>query len=293
MIGIHLHNSVAARPSSTQNAPDERRAGSLFRSTGYFVGLVTCVLLVASPLRSQDAPLSGAQRATRAQLAGRVAEIEQRLASNDRKLDRSRNQAEIAAIKSRLQDGDFRVGNQFVVTTTTDQVRVDTASVRDSLLVAIATLPDISLKGVLRSELNDRLSQHVARFLRNATVRTNVLTRVSIVGAVARPGFFLASPDRPISELLMLAGGPTADANVNELEVTRSGRKIFSVKDSRRALKEGRTLEQIDLQSGDEVRVSARRRINWQAVIQVFLLVSTLFFAVIQFLQFYYRQQSQ
>ncbi len=254
---------------------------------------VSCLVITPASLRSQESPVAGAQRATRAELAARVAQLEQRIALNERGLDRTRVLTEISATKQRLQDGDFRVGDQFVVTIRTSDVKADTASVRDSLLVAIYNLPDVSLRGVLRSELNERLSAHVARFLRDASVRTNVLTRVSMVGAVARPGFYLASPDKPMSDLLMLAGGPAVDAKLDELEVSRGGRKVLAAKDSKRAIKEGRTLEQVDIQSGDEVRVPQRRRVNWQAILSIIGVATTLFFAVVQFLRLYYDSQDE
>lgn len=153
---------------------------------------------------------------------------------------------------------------------------------------SIFDLPDLSVKGVLRSELGERLSSHVARYLRNATVRVNVLTRVGIFGAVQVPAYYYASPDRPVSELVTLAGGARADANLNQLEIERGGRKILSSKESKTALKSGRTLEQLDVQSGDDVRIPAKRKINWQVVIQLFFIVSSLFFAFIQFIQWYY-----
>jgi protein involved in polysaccharide export with SLBB domain len=201
--------------------------------------------------------------------------------------------AELAAVRMRLQQGDFRVGDRFVITLRQDSVRSDTASVRDSLKVSVANLPDASLAGVLRSELDEWMTSHVARYLRNVSVRTSVLTRVAILGAVRTPGFYYASPDRPISDLVMVAGGPAEQANLNELEVSRGTAKLLSVKDSRKAVKDGRTLEQLDVQSGDEVKIPIKKKINWQIVIQSMLVVSSLFFAGLQFLQWYYNRQDQ
>jgi protein involved in polysaccharide export with SLBB domain len=260
-------------------------------------GFALVASLAAAAVAQESVP-AGLQRATRAQLADRVAELERQLATGTRGLDRNRALAEIAGIRRRLEQGDFPVGTQFVLTlTTAEQVRADTVSVRDSLLVSIATqvgtLPDASVKGVLRSELNDRLSAHVARYLRNAQVRVNVLTRITISGAVGSPGIYSVSPDRPVGELIMIAGGPALNAKLDEVEISRSGRKVLSSKDSKRALKEGRTLDQLDVQSGDDVRVPAKRRINWSAILQVLAIASTLFFALIQFLQFYYSRQDE
>ena len=256
--------------------------------------LLTVALASAAPVRAQNTPLGGAQRATRAALAERVAQLEQQSSSGSLSGSvKNRATSELAAIRMRLQQGDFRVGDRFVITLRQDSVRSDTASVRDSLMVSVVNLPDVSLTGVLRSELDERMTVHVARYLRNVSVRTSVLTRVAILGAVRTPGFYYASPDRPISDLVMVAGGPVDQANLNELEVSRGSTKLLSVKDSRKAVKDGRTLEQLDVQSGDEVKIPIKKKINWQLVTQSLLVFSTLFFAGLQFLQWYYNRQEQ
>lgn len=235
---------------------------------------------------------AGPQRASRAQLSERIATLETQLAGNTLKGSaRSAAQAEVGAIRLRLQSGDFRVGDRFVLTLRQDVERTDTVSVRDSLKAAVLNLPEINLAGVLRSELEDRMSSHVARFLRNASVKTSVLTRVAVTGAVLRPGFIYVAPDRPINDLVTLAGGPAPTANLDQIVVSRGSIELLSAKASKKVVKEGRTLESLDVQSGDEVRVPTKRKINWQLVIQLFFIVSSLFFAFIQFLQWYYGRQ--
>lgn len=258
---------------------------------GAIFAMIVCTVDRAD---AQSTPIAGAQRATRMQLAERLAQLEQQSGGGALSgAAKTQAMAELSALRSRLQQGDFRVGDRFVITLRQDSVASDTASVRDSLKVSVANLPDVSLSGVLRSELDERMSAHVARFLRNVTVRTSVLTRVAILGAVRTPGFYYASPDRPMSDLVMVAGGPAELANLNELEVTRGSVKVMKSKDSRRAVKEGRTLEQLDVRSGDEVRIPLTRKINWQTVIQLAFVFSSLFFASLQFLQWYYNRQDQ
>jgi protein involved in polysaccharide export with SLBB domain len=268
------------------------------RPLRYIVRVALLVLAIASwsvpDVEAQvvDVVPSGPQRATRAELTELVATLEARLAANARGVDRNRTMAELAAVKQRLVDGDFRVGNQFVVTIVSPAMNgSDTVSVRDSLLVTLPKIPDVSLKGVLRSELNEKLSTHVARYLREAQVRANVLTRITITGAVQKPGIYSPSPDRPIGELMMLAGGPVPDAKLDQLEISRSGRKVLSIKDSKKALREGRTLDQLDVRPGDEVLIPQKRRINWSQVLQAVGIAVTLIFAVISFLRLYYEQQ--
>ncbi|WP_337171440.1 SLBB domain-containing protein [Gemmatimonas aurantiaca] len=248
----------------------------------------------AGPLSAQTPVGSVAtmQRASRADLAARVTQLEQQVASGALK-GKSAEQAnrEIAEIKTRLLAGDFQVGDRFVITARMDSVRADTASVRDSLKVTVLNLPDITIAGVLRSELDERINAHVARYVRNVTVRTSVLTRVAILGAVARPGFYYAPPDRPVSDMVMLAGGPVQNANLNEFEVYRARARMLSAKESRNAVRNGTTLEQLDIRSGDEFRIPQKRKINWQLVIQLVFILSSLLFALINFLKWYYDRQ--
>ncbi|WP_158514720.1 polysaccharide biosynthesis/export family protein [Gemmatimonas phototrophica] len=249
-------------------------------------------MLATFPLQAQEASPSGAQRASRAELAERISTLERQVAGSALKKDaRAKAMAEVAAIKARLQSGDFKVGDRFVLTIRQDSVRSDTVAVRDSLKVSILNIPDVTLEGVLRSELDARINSHVARYLRNVDTRTLILTRVSILGAVQRPGFYYAVPDRPLSDLVTLAGGPAPNAKLTELEVNRGSASVVKSKDSKRYLKEGRTLEQADVQSGDDVHIPQKRKINWQLAVQMLFILSSLTFAFINFLRWYYDRE--
>lgn len=255
----------------------------------FFVAL----LVAAQSISAQPTATAGPQRATRAELAAMAAAAEVNIRSGSLKGGKlTEEKARLAAIKERLEKGDFRVGDRFVVTLRHDAVRLDTASVRDSLMVSLFALPDFTVAGVLRSELDTKLNTHVSTYLRNATVRANVLTRISIFGAVGSPGFYYAAPDRPLSDVLTLAGGVTAEAKLSQVEVFRGKTRRLSAKESQKVLESGATLEQLDIQSGDEVRVPAKRkRIPFQAFVQLLFVISTLFFATLQFLQWYYNRQ--
>lgn len=246
---------------------------------------------VAQAQNSDDAH-AGFQRASRTDLAARIAQLEQQLASGSLKGKKaSAAEEEIAGIRSRLENGDFQVGDRFVFTVRMDSVRVDTASVRDSLKVAVLALPDMSLKGVLRSELDERLNAHIARYIKNASARTNVLTRIAVLGAVRSPGYYYTSPDRPVGDIVMLAGGPTPTAKMNQVEAYRAGKRLFSSKEVQEVIRSGETLEQLDIRSGDEFRFPEKRRLDWWAITRMLLMVSSLLIGAINFLKWYYDQQ--
>lgn len=272
----------------SKGAPMRRLMATAATSAALLVG----VLPTAATAQSLEAGVGSLQRATRADLAARVAQLEQQVSSGQLKgKDAEQAKKDIVAIQGRLSAGDFQVGDRFVITARMDSIRADTASVRDSLKVSVLNLPDLSISGVLRSELDERLNAHVARYVRNVTIRTNVLTRVAVLGAVRMPGFYYASPDRPVSDMVMLAGGPAPQANLDQFEVYRARTRLLGTKESRNAVRSGATLEQLDIRSGDEFRIPEKRKINWQMVLQLFLILSSLLFAVVNFLKWYYDRQ--
>ncbi|MCU0634597.1 MAG: SLBB domain-containing protein, partial [Gemmatimonadaceae bacterium] len=178
------------------------------------------VAVAAVHAQTPPARVASAASATRAELSARATALEQMLASA-RGDARERPMRELATVRSRLTEGDFRVGDRLLVVLTRDSAVADTAAVRDSLLVTIANLPELSVRGVLRSELSDRLRDHVGKYIRNPQVRASLLTRISISGGVARPGFFAVPPDRPLTELVMVAGGPVPGAALDRIELIR------------------------------------------------------------------------
>lgn len=264
------------------------------RAFRFWASLVSLGLAAAPfPARAMQAvEVPNRQMATRTELSERLAAMEKQAGDPSAKKDaKARALAETTEIRKRLAEGDFQVGDRFTYTIVLDTVSSDTASVRSGQVASISNLPDVRLKGVLRSELNELLKTHVSTYVKNATVRSLVLTRVSVLGAVLRPGYYYASPDRAITELVMLAGGPAVDANLAQIEVRRDNKTLLSAKDSKEAVKEGRTLEQVDIRSGDEVTIPTKKRVNWQAIIQLLLVLSSAVFAFFQFISWYYSRQ--
>jgi protein involved in polysaccharide export with SLBB domain len=109
----------------------------------------------------------------------------------------------------------------------------------------------------------------------------NALTRVSVVGAVGRPGFYFLDPDRLLTDAITAAGGPGLNADLERTTVRRDGREIIGQKNARQALREGRTLDQLMIRSGDVITVDVKKERNWGTVAQIGLLVLTSLLAVI------------
>jgi uncharacterized membrane protein len=47
----------------------------------------------------------------------------------------------------------------------------------------------------------------------------------------------------------------------------------------------------VDIRSGDEVRIPTKKKVNWQAIIQLLLVLSSAVFAFFQFVSWYYARK--
>jgi hypothetical protein len=170
-------------------------------------------------------------------------------------------------VRYRLEQGDFREGDRVVVKVQGTGGFSDTLVVRTGDVLPIPQMGELPLTGVLRSEINDRLKAHVAKYLRDPVVQAIPLVRLGVLGSVGRPGFYYTAADLPLSDVLMEAGGPTADADVGKISIKRKGQEIIDPENSSVALSRGMSLDTMHLQAGDEIDVGRKREFNWGIII--------------------------
>ena len=268
---------------------------------GLAAGVYTMLVALGTPLAAQQlgaqnsappaaAPAPQAERevkadtpdATRAELTTLLEQVQVRASDASlRPGDRTQAQNDVAAIRRRLEFGDFQAGDRFHLTFVADSVRRAELIVREGADVEFGALPPLSLKGVLRSELQTAIVRHLSRFYRAPEVRVQLLTRLLISGSVTRPGSYAMPPDIPLSDAMMAAGGPLPSANPDKIVVMRGGREIINETGFRRAVKDGQTIDQAGLQPGDEIRVPDRPRRNWTQFATFGLMGVSVFTAVL------------
>jgi hypothetical protein len=201
--------------------------------------------------------------------------------------EQNHRSGEAFLLRNRLQHGDFQDGDRIVVQLLgsvplagTNQMS-DTITVRAGKMLPLPRMDDLALEGVLRSELNDRLSSHLAKYLRDSTARATPLLRVAVLGQVGRPGFYYTPADVLLSDVLMLAGGPGGDANLNDMTIRRSGETIWNAQDTRTAVTDGLSLDRLHLRAGDEIYVPPNSHFNWSSVLQAGAIVASLAVTII------------
>jgi len=186
------------------------------------------------------------------------------MASSSAYSNRMREGAERDAgvIRARLNDGDFRVGDQITLVVEGEPNLSGDYPVEGGPRISLPGLGTISLNGVLRSELESHLTKELSRFLQNPVVRAQPRVRISVQGAVGSPGFFTVPADMLLSELLMHAGGPGGSANLEQLRIERVGQRLWEGDELRVMLADGRTLDQLNVRGGDELIVPQRSTRN-------------------------------
>src|SRR5690242_19233056 len=220
--------------------------------------LVTVVLLgfwagrAVGQTHSANTPL-----ASRSELTAAAAEAEAAAISGDPS-QRSENAMRAAAIRQRLTEGDLQIGDRVVVTVVSDAVHRDTVVVRSERTLELPGMIVVPVAGVLRSELKERVSAQVLKYVKAQSVEVTPLMRVGVLGAVARPGYFAFPSDIPLTDAIMGAGGPTASAAVDRSIVRRRNQQYRSAGETSRAITSGLTLDQFGLAAGDELVVGQR-----------------------------------
>src|SRR5690606_11775882 len=111
------------------------------------------------------------------------------------------------------------------------------------------------------SELEDHIREHLTRFYRDPVVRARALIRIEVFGEVTRPGFYVLAPETPVTDVLMLAGGMTREAEQRSIRVERGDQTIWGAEALRQAIIEARTLDQLSVRAGD--RLVVPRQGSW------------------------------
>jgi polysaccharide export outer membrane protein len=172
---------------------------------------------------------------------------------------RSQARDEAVMVRNRLERGDIRVGDQIQLTVEGETELTNTFAVRPGEILTLPGVGDVPVGGVLRSELEQHLTSHLAKFIRTPVVHAQSLVRVTITGGVATPGFYAVQAERLLSDAIMDAGGPALAADLNSIYIERDGQKIWSGRYLQQAMTDGRTLDQLSLQAGDQIVVPMQR----------------------------------
>ena len=242
--------------------------------------LLTALLLLVCSASSARAQLTAADPGrgylTRAELQQLLTNYNELAASGGYSgTIRAQAEREAALVQQRLTEGDLREGDRIQLVVEGHAQLSDTFNVVSGRRIVLPELGEVSLAGVLRSELQAHVHAFVSRFIRNPTVHARSLMRVEIRGAVTQPGFYTIPSDYVLSDALMMAGGPTADSELSKLRIARADDVIWDGTQLRDAVIAGRTLDQLSVRTGDLIELP-KKKSSLSSVLEILGIVSTL-----------------
>jgi protein involved in polysaccharide export with SLBB domain len=194
--------------------------------------------------------------------------------------------AETSYVQGRLDGGDFQVGDRLLITVedpgpvaagapkSVEQQLSDTFTVASGQQLTLPGVGTISLRGVLRAELEPFLIEHIGQYVRDPVVHAHPLLTLAVSGGVTRPGYYPVPVDAVIPAVFTAAGGVTKDAKLDDLKIRRDGRVIWSGDALRRAVAGGRTVDELDLHAGDELMLPSKNNGGYESLRFVAVLLS-------------------
>ena len=277
MNGLEMHQLHAAGPP--EHGLCKRSAGAeaivsdirgvlvTFRFRWLAVTAPLLLAVATGPLAGQENPaamLASSQRSlvTRAELTATLDSIDRILkAGGYSSAFRDSKRTEADAIRRRLVDGDLTTGDPVLITVLGDDALSKAYVVSPTRTLLLAGTIEIPVKGVLRSELEGYVTTELKKYLREPNVKVTTSMRIQLSGAVSRIGFFSVPASTPLTEVLMSPAAGNGVLNTSQFEkstIVRGDKVIVDAKAFKPALTTAKTLDELNLQAGDEIKVAAK-----------------------------------
>lgn len=153
--------------------------------------------------------------------------------------------------------------------------------VEESGYVYLPIIGRIQATGSSLDQLRQELRDGYGTTMKNPVVTVTPLFRVSILGAVARPGLYNVEPTNTLFDLISMAGGFAPSADERKVRILRDNKVIET--DAKRAVEQASGDLALALHSGDRIVVPTRGgigaawiRTGFTAVHSVLLIVAII-----------------
>lgn len=119
-------------------------------------------------------------------------------------------------------------------------------------VVTLPKLGPLDLSAVPVDSLQPRLLREYQVSLNNPTIEVTPLRRVAVLGAVLKPGLYLADPTMTVADVLALGGGASPNGKIDKVELRRGAKRLPA------DLSLTSTVGSSLIQSGDQLYVPQR-----------------------------------
>jgi protein involved in polysaccharide export with SLBB domain len=145
--------------------------------------------------------------------------------------------------------------------------------VEETGFVYLPVIGRVEAAGRNLSDLRSGLREAFGEIMRTPVVTITPRFRVTVAGAVARPGLQIVDPTVSFYDVITLAGGFTEEAKRNEIFIYREG-DIYEF-NADNPLRSGDLSAAPSLQSGDRIYIPRQFRISWRELRWTLQLIGT------------------
>ena len=163
--------------------------------------------------------------------------------------------------EARSQDLQLGDGVRLTFYNIEDDVSGDYFVMRDGTL----QLPYIGLIHTERKpfpSLQESIIKSYQSIYREPELTVQPLFRINVLGEVKSPGIYFVTGYERLTDLLAMAGGETLEADLDKLYLVRDEERIDI--NAKRIVKEGQSLQDLGLESGDQVYVSRAGLVSYR-----------------------------
>ena len=122
----------------------------------------------------------------------------------------------------------------------------------------------IKVIGLNRITLAEKIIDEFKEYFTDPYIEITPLIRVTLMGPFYKPGSYRISQESSLWELIDLAGGPRENCNLNSIKIVRGDKDVK--KNLLLSFEKGFTLEEIGVQSGDQIVAKAKREFGIRQV---------------------------
>jgi protein involved in polysaccharide export with SLBB domain len=165
------------------------------------------------------------------------------------------------AAAGRAQTGNVSAGAQDYTLRPGDFVRIDVwgqeafsgqFQVDEQGQLLYPVIGEIDTRDRTVRELRTRIRSGLEEIFNQPFVTITPMFRIAVIGRVQQPGLLSVDPTLTVLDLVAMAGGPTADGNIDDIQLLR-GESELSL-----SFQRGRTLQDIGIRSGDQILVPGK-----------------------------------
>ncbi len=131
--------------------------------------------------------------------------------------------------------------------------------------ILLPLISEVKVVGHSAKSLSDLIKEKLIPFLKDPFVSITPLIRVTVQGAVNRPGAYLIPPNASLWEIIETAGGPTEKSELKNMFTERGGR--VAIKNLLKSFESGYSLQDIGIRTGDQIIVPSKNPFTYRDVL--------------------------